>query len=72
MKPGYKTTEFWLSVLAAVGGFLLASGAFGEQSAAVKAIEFGLGILATMGYTAVRGATKKAEALAVAEAVKKQ
>jgi len=25
-KPGYKTTEFWLSLLATLLGFLLASG----------------------------------------------
>lgn len=62
-KPGYKTTEFWLSLLVIILGALMASGALGEQHWAVKMAGLGLDLLATMGYTAARAKTKLGSSL---------
>lgn len=59
MKPGYKTTEFWLSIAAFVLGAVMSSGAITEGSAAERAVGGVIAILATMGYTASRTTTKK-------------
>lgn len=59
-KPGYKTSEFWISTLAVLVGVLFASGAFGEQSMVYRVLEVLASILAAMGYTVVRGSLKKA------------
>ena len=57
-KPGYKTTEFWLTTVAMLVGALMASGAFVEGPVAQ-----GLGVVATilggMGYSVSRGMAKK-------------
>ena len=63
-KPGYKTTEFWLSLLATLLGFLLASGVMDvvpEESWIAKLIGGLVAVLATLGYSASR-AKVKAEA----------
>ena len=56
-KPGFKTTEFWLTAAAMIVGLLLASGAFVDG-----AIAQGLGVassaLAAMGYSYSRGTAK--------------
>ena len=31
MKTGYKTSEFWLTILSTIGGFLVASGVLTEE-----------------------------------------
>jgi len=59
-KPGYKTTEFWLTFAAMVLSLLFAAGLFGEQSAVYKVLEVGAAVLASLGYTVTRGAIKKA------------
>lgn len=57
-KPGYKTTEFWLTFAAVIVGLALESGAFGGT------IMNGLGLaaaaLASAGYSWSRGIAKKA------------
>jgi len=60
VKPGYKTTEFWLAAVASLGGLVMASGAVGEESTIGKVVGLILTGLATMGYTASRSAVKKA------------
>jgi len=60
-KPGYKTTEFWLSVLATLLGFLLASGAMDtvpQDSWIAKLIGGAVAVLATLGYSASRAKVK--------------
>ena len=62
-KPGYKTTEFWLSLLATLLGFLLASGLLDAVSADswIARIVGGLvAALAALGYTASRAKVKAA------------
>ncbi len=60
MKPGYKTTEFWLAAGATICGILYASGVISpEGSGAVeKAVAFIAAALASLGYSQARGATK--------------
>jgi len=60
-KLGYKTTEFWLSLLATLLGFLLASGvmdAVPEESWIAKLIGGLVAVLATLGYSASRAKVK--------------
>ena len=60
-KPGYKTTEFWLSLLATALGFVLASGALdaaGEDSWIAKLVGGAVAALAALGYTAGRAKVK--------------
>ena len=59
-KPGYKTTEFWLTFAAMLLSMLFAAGIFGEQSAVYKVLEVGAAVLAGLGYTVTRGAVKMA------------
>lgn len=59
-KPGYKTTEFWLSLLAMLVGAAIASGAIGEATAVGKALGFAALVLSQLGYTVSRTALKKA------------
>ena len=59
-KPGYKTTEFWLSLLGAALGAIMASGAFDEDSKVIQLVGTGLFLLTTMGYTVGRIKVKNA------------
>jgi hypothetical protein len=62
-KPGYKTTEFWLSLLATLLGFLLASGVMDTVPAdgwIAKLIGGVVAVLATLGYSASRAKVKSA------------
>lgn len=79
-KPGFKTTEFWLSTAAMIVGLVLASGIFSPDDPSSAKILQALGlvssILASLGYTAGRAHTKataiKSAAMAsVAEGLKK-
>lgn len=76
MKPGYKSTEFWLSFAAILIGALLAGDFFAEGSQAVKVLAFASSTLAALGYTAARAFTKaadaKKEALTTVAALEKQ
>lgn len=58
VKPGYKTTEFWLSLLAIVIAALTASGVFAPGSAVAKVIAVVGSILVAMGYTSARKSAK--------------
>ena len=60
-KPGYKTTEFWLSLLATLLGFLLASGVMDtvpEESWITRIIGGLVAVLASLGYSASRAKVK--------------
>ncbi len=59
-KPGYKTTEFWLTVVAAVAGLIIASGVDGDVA---KYAGLALTALTTLGYGKARSDVKAAEAL---------
>ncbi len=57
-KPGFKTTEFWLSSLAMILGVVLASGAIPEGGIAGQVVGGVLSVLASLGYTASRTQVK--------------
>lgn len=59
MKPGYKTTEFWLSVAAAVLGGLMASGTIVPESTEAQVIGLAAAALVALGYTGARLSLKK-------------
>lgn len=61
-KPGWKTTEFWLSLVATLVGLFIASGALPEESVVMKIAGFVLAALVSLGYGAMRASVKKAEA----------
>lgn len=61
MKPGWKTTEFWLSLVATIVGVLLASGVFTDDSWAAKALGVAAATLSALGYTWARGSLKSGE-----------
>lgn len=59
VKPGYKTTEFWISLAAcALGGFV-ASGVLPEESVWMQLAGMGLTALSALGYTVSRWVVKK-------------
>jgi hypothetical protein len=59
VKPGYKTTEFWLSFAACIVGTLAASGVFPDESTGMKIVGLAMTTLAALGYTTARFMTKK-------------
>jgi hypothetical protein len=58
-KPGFQTTEFWLSTIATLAGILLASGALAEGGTAAQITGGILAVLVSLGYTASRTAIKR-------------
>jgi len=58
MKPGWKTTEFWLSLLAIVLGAVAASGALPEGGLALQIIGGVMAILGQLGYVGARAKVK--------------
>ena len=66
VKPGWKTTEFWLSLIATLIGALLASGALNPtdptQGKILQIVGLISTLLASMGYTAARTSAKNAQA----------
>jgi hypothetical protein len=58
-KAGYKTTEFWLTVAAAVVGFLFASDAVTTDSTGEKVLGLAAMVLTSLGYTVSRTLVKK-------------
>lgn len=59
IKPGFKTTEFWLTLLAMIVGLTTASGFIPDTSPWARLIGMVGGILSSLGYTYVRGTLKK-------------
>lgn len=60
MTPGYKTTEFWLSLIATVVGSLMTSGLIGDGTQLAKILGMIGVVLAAVGYTGFRSSVKKA------------
>lgn len=71
-KPGYKSTEFWLTVAVAIIGALMASGMFGEDHWAAKAIGLASSGLAALGYSSSRAKAKLGASLERASLGKSQ
>jgi hypothetical protein len=67
MKPGYKTTEFWVSIVIAVSGVLVAMGVITpEQQAGIgEGLNTAIGgimtVLSSLGYSISRGIAKKGD-----------
>lgn len=61
-RPGYKTTEFWITLLVTIISTLYASGVISPEggSPTAKVIAFIAAALASLGYTVSRGVAKKA------------
>jgi len=57
-KPGWKTSEFWLSLAAALLGAFVASGVLPVEHLAMKIAGVALTALASLGYAASRGHAK--------------
>ena len=62
MKPGYKTTEFWLSLAAVAVGAVASSGVIPADSVWERIVGLVVAALAAIGYTGARLALKKADA----------
>ncbi len=58
MKPGYKTTEFWLSLLAVILGAIASSGLIDAYTTVAQVIAVGIAALTALGYSATRGYVK--------------
>ena len=57
---GWKTSEFWLSLMAVIVTYLIASGDFGgEYPWLAKALTVAAAVLASLGYTASRAVVKR-------------
>jgi hypothetical protein len=59
MKPGWKTSEFWLSSVAVAIGAALALGLVPSDSVYEKIAGVAMAILASWGYTSARSTAKK-------------
>jgi hypothetical protein len=57
-KPGWKTSEFWLSLLTILIGALLASDALPSESPFVKGLGIVAGVLSALGYQVNRAFVK--------------
>ncbi len=61
VKPGYKTTEFWLSAVATIVGLVLASGIVPSNGPWVQVTGLITGVLGALGYTVSRGNVKASQ-----------
>lgn len=59
MTPGFKTTEFWLSLAATILGALMSSGLLADGTTAMRIAGVVAIVLGTLGYTVSRGLAKK-------------
>jgi hypothetical protein len=62
MKPGWKTSEFWLSTATMLLGQAYAAGMIGESGTAAKIAALACSMLAALGYTVSRGMAKALKA----------
>lgn len=60
-KAGYKTTEFWLSVVAVIVGGITTAGVFSEGTSGEKITALVTSALVALGYTGARLNLKKKE-----------
>jgi|TARA_B100001013_G_scaffold291530_1_gene191465 hypothetical protein len=61
VKPGWKTTEFWITVVVALGSLLWGAGVLDPSGTGNVNHAFGLVVsgLSALGYTVSRGLAKK-------------
>lgn len=59
LKPGFKTTEFWLSLAAVVVGAIAASGVVPSDSTWERVVGLVVSALAAVGYTGARLSLKR-------------
>jgi hypothetical protein len=59
VKPGYKTTEFWMTAGATFVGLAIASGVIPETGVWPKVVGLVVAAFTAMGYTVSRGMAKK-------------
>lgn len=75
VKPGWKTTEFWFSIVAAVVGFMFAAGVIEPGGAWDRVLGLIASALVALGYTVKRSTVKEvatsANALTAAPAKKR-
>lgn len=64
-RPGWKTTEFWITLVLTAAGLVTASGAFGAESEVVRVAGLVLSLGASLGYKASRTAVKKASIILI-------
>jgi hypothetical protein len=57
--PGYKTSEFYLSAAATLGGLFLAGGFLPDEHLAVRVVGGAMSLLAQLGYQYFRTSLKK-------------
>lgn len=60
VKPGYKTTEFWLSTAVIATGVAMASGAIADGGLVSQIVGGAMAILKGVGYTWSRAVAKMA------------
>ena len=58
MAPGYKSTEFWLTLLAVVISAVTQSGLIGDETVVTRVLTSILAVLSVLGYTASRSYLK--------------
>jgi hypothetical protein len=58
-KPGWQTTEFWLTVASLVVGFLSTQQVFPEDSIFARGLTVAATILTALGYTVARSVVKR-------------
>ena len=63
MKQGYKTTEFWLSLISILSGAVLSSGAV-QNNTILQGLGLVTSALAALGYSGSRAFSKTGEARA--------
>lgn len=61
MTPGYKTTEFWLSLIAIIAGFVASSGVLPQGGLAAQIVGGVVSVLGLLGYTSSRTQQKVAD-----------
>lgn len=60
IKPGYKTTEAWLTLASQLLGWMYASGVIGDAGTAAKVAALAAAGLSALGYSVSRGMAKSA------------
>lgn len=70
--PGYKTTEFWVTLLGTVITFIASQNLASEGSIWATVTTAALAVLAALGYTASRAVTKRERIRAAALSVAAQ
>lgn len=57
-KPGWQSSEFYLSLAAMLVGFVMSAGLFPDGSPVLKALGLAASLLGALGYTVQRGLLK--------------